>query len=110
VNKVLPSFERLREMAIQDPDALEGLRQEYVQAIIDKAPEAYRLRLKGLQFKIDGQRRLSKNPMSACINISKMMHESLNQLREFIDGKGENKPPQQKDEAVVLSFPNPMFS
>ncbi len=110
MNKLLPSFERLREMAIQDPDALERLRQEYVEAIINKAPEAYRLRLEGLQFQIDGQRRLSKNPMSACINISKMMHESLYQLREFIDGKAESKPSEQKDDAVVLSFPNPMFS
>lgn len=110
VSKVLPSFERLREMAIQDPDALERLRQEYIQAAINMAPEAYRHRLKGLQFQIDGQRRVSKNSMSACINISKMMHESLYQLQGFVNGQDESKQSVQKDEAVVLSFPNSIFS
>lgn len=103
MNKILPSFERLREMAIQDPEALERLRQEYVKAAINDAPEEYRPRLEGLQFQIDGQRRLSKNPMSSCISISKMMHESLHQLRNFIDGK-ENEQQTEKKDAQILSF------
>jgi hypothetical protein len=110
VNKELPSFERLHEMAIKDPDGLERLRQEYVEAAINIAPEAYRRRLKGLQFQIDGQRQVSTNSLSACINISKMMHESLYQLRDLINSQDEVTEPQQKDKAVVLSFPNPMFS
>lgn len=105
MNKVLPSFERLREMAVNDPDALERLRQEYVKAAINTAPEEYRGRLEGLQFQIDGQRRLAKTPMAACINISKMMHESLHQLRGFIDGKETVEEP--KEDAVLLSFPRP---
>mgnify|MGYP005989465803 CR=1 FL=1 len=111
MNKVLPSFERLREMAIKDPDALERLRQEYVQTAINAAPEAYRQRLEGLQFQIDGQRRLAKTPMAACINISKMMHESLHQLRGFIDGKEESETQEQtqQENAVVLSFPSTAF-
>ena len=105
--KLLPSFERLSEMALQDPDALERLRKEYIEAAINAAPEPYRNRLEGLQFQIDGQRRTSSNPMSACINISKMMHESLNQLRSFIDGDVE--PEDNSEEATILSFPQPSF-
>jgi hypothetical protein len=108
MNKILPSFERLREMAIQDPDALERLRQEYVKVAIDAAPSEYRSRLEGLQFQIDGQRRLAKSPMASCINISKMMHESLHQLKGFIDGKDEPIE-EQKEEAMILSFPRSAF-
>jgi hypothetical protein len=109
VNKVLPSFECLQEMAIQDPEALERLRQQHVAAAIKTAPEEYRSRLEGLQFQIDGQRRVSKNPMASCINISKMMHESLHKLRGFIDGANEDKGAQQEDKAIVLSFPRTLF-
>jgi len=107
MNKILPSFERLREMALNDPESLERLRKEYVDSAIKAAPVEYRSRLEGLQFQIDGQRRLSKNPMAACINISKMMHESLHQLRGFIDGKEETE--ETKDNAIVLSFRRPSF-
>lgn len=97
-------------MALNDPDALERLRKEYVKSAINTAPEAYRGRLEGLQFQIDGQRRLSKNPMDACINISKMMHESLHQLKGFIEGKEDaHEPLEKQEQAVVLSFQRPSF-
>lgn len=103
MNKPLPSFERLREMAEKDPDALERLRQEHVKAAIEAAPEAYRQRLEGLQFQIDGQRRLSNNPMSSCITISKMMHDSLHKLRNYIEGE-EPEAIEEIEEAKVLAF------
>lgn len=103
MNKPLPSFERLREMAEKDPDALERLRQEHVKAAIEAAPEAYRQRLEGLQFQIDGQRRVSKNPMSSCINISKMMHDSLHKLRNYIEGE-ESDAVEEIQESKVLTF------
>lgn len=107
MNKTLPSFEQLREMALQDPESLERLRKEYIDAAINTAPIEYRSRLEGLQFQIDGQRRLSKTPMAACINISKMMHQSLDQLHGLIDGQEVNEEP--KDNATVLSFQRPIF-
>jgi len=103
MNKPLPSFERLREMAKTDPDALERLRQEHVKAAIEAAPEQYRQRLAGLQFQIDGQRRLANNPMSACITISKMMHDSLHQLKTYIDGD-EVEAEASSESATVLTF------
>lgn len=109
MHKPLPSFERMLDMAKNNPEALERLRLEMVRDAINSAPEAYRQRLHGLQFQIDGQRLVSKNPMQACLEISRMMHESLHQLKNFIDGHtGEDAQdlPQEPTPATILRFPN----
>ena len=78
----LPDFNTLRQMAEQNPAALERLRLEKINNLIESAPEAYRHRLRGLQFQIDAQRRIAKNPLQSCLNISRMMHDSFHKLRE----------------------------
>ena len=105
MNQVLPSFETLLKLAKQDPEALERLRQEHVNAAIDSAPEAYRQRLAGLQFQIDGIRRTSKTPMASCMNISKMMHDSLQNLKTFIDESDTPLEVAPMEAAKVLAFP-----
>jgi hypothetical protein len=80
----LPPFEELAEMAKSDPEALEQLRQELSEALIASAPESAQARLRGLQFQIDAQRRAAKNPVAACIRISAMMHDSLQQLNRVL--------------------------
>lgn len=103
----LPSFEKMREMAQNDPQALERLRQMHINKLIHQAPEHLRQRLQGLQFQIDATRRLSKNPMSSCLQISKMMHDSLQSLGTFIKGNtGEIELPKTDiQEAKILPFP-----
>ena len=81
----LPDFNTLKRLAQDDPAALEALRQEKIRELIQSAPEAYRARLQGLQFQIDAQRRLAKNPVQSCINISRMMHDSFAKLREKLN-------------------------
>jgi len=103
--KSLPSYEELREMAQKDPEALERLRLEHVRATINSAPEKYRQRLSGLQFQIDGQRRLAKSPMAACLRISKMMHDSLHELKAVIEEEENPQPALTEDAATVLAFP-----
>ncbi|NIR25446.1 MAG: DUF3135 domain-containing protein, partial [Gammaproteobacteria bacterium] len=66
----LPEFDKLREMAEQDPEQLERLRVELCDRLIQDAPEKYRRKLRGLQFRIDMERRRAKSPMAACIAIS----------------------------------------
>jgi len=80
-----PDFDTMKQMAEQDPEALERLRQEHVDKIISNAPEQYQARLKGIQFQVDSQRQISKNPVQSCIKISQMMHESFNELREQLN-------------------------
>jgi len=73
----LPHFKILERMAKEDPEGLEQLRLAHVEAIIADAGLANERRLRGLQFQIDAIRRVSANPMAACIRISKLMHDSL---------------------------------
>lgn len=76
----LPEFDDLVKMSKED---LEVLRKEYIEEIINSArTEDQKRRLRGLQFKIDMEREKAKNPMDACIKISKMMHDSFVELRD----------------------------
>lgn len=65
------------EMAENDPELFERLRQRAIEEVIEKAPETHRQRLRCLQWRIDQERRRSKNPLGACIRISQMMWESV---------------------------------
>jgi len=81
---MLPGFDELKKLAEQDPERLETLRQQWVEETISDAPEQFQRRLRGLQFQIDMEREKAKNPVSACIRVSKMMHDSLAKLYETI--------------------------
>ena len=81
---MLPSFDELKKLAEQDPERLEEMRKQWVEKTIDEAPEQYQRRLRGLQFQIDMEREKAQNPVSACIRVSKMMHDSLAKLYESI--------------------------
>jgi hypothetical protein len=92
-----PSFNHLLKLAQEDPEALEKFRQEQVELIISQAPIKNQRRLRGLQFQIDAQRALHINsPMGACLKISQMMHDSLDELCSWL-----NKITSSKD-----IFPN----
>ena len=74
---VLPSREVLSRLACDDPQAFEDLRNELVENRIRLAPEGMQLRLRQLQFRIDGIRRRSGTPLSALIKIQGLMWESF---------------------------------
>lgn len=111
-----PSFDTLLKMAKERPEELERFRQEQVELLISQAPEQQQRRLRGLQFQIDAQRKLhSDSPMGSCMKISQMMHESLAELRVWLNGitgtndalrtdmdSLQNEP---KVAAKVLTFP-----
>ncbi|CBL45817.1 Hypothetical protein HDN1F_22340 [gamma proteobacterium HdN1] len=80
----LPDFEALRELAVNDPEGLEALRIQLCEQLIQEAPVALRRKLRGLQFRVDMERRRAKSPMAACIAISGMMHDSFDQLRHAL--------------------------
>lgn len=70
-------FDRMMKMAKDDPEAFERLRQKMIDEVINEAPEANKRRLIGLQWRVDQERRLAKNPLNACIRISDLMWESV---------------------------------
>lgn len=77
----LPAFDVLVDMARNDPQGLETLRRSLTNAVITAAPtEEARRRLRGLQFRIDMERRRARTPLSATIRISELMCRSLARL------------------------------
>ena len=107
----LPEFDKLREMAQRDPEQLEQLRVQLCDQLIQDAPEQYRRKLRGLQFRVDMERRRAKSPMAACIAISGMMHDSFDQMRQVLNeavGNSEvgfgQPTDNQAEQAKVLPF------
>ncbi len=77
----LPAFDVLLDLARNDPEGLEALRQTLTSSIIDAAPsEANRRRLRGLQFQVDMEREKARTPLAATIRISELMCQSLAEL------------------------------
>jgi hypothetical protein len=81
----LPPFDELKNLADHDPDALEALRQRLIEKTINNANEDFRRRLRGLQFQIDMERQRASNPLSACLRMSRMMHERLHSMVESLN-------------------------
>jgi len=108
-------FEQLQQLAQDDPDKLEQLRIQWCESLIHDAPSHYRRKLRGLQFRIDMERRKSKSPMAACISLSSMMHNSFDRLRDAlneasgseVDGPISlvlDEPSEPRQLATVLPF------
>jgi hypothetical protein len=84
-------FDYLSKLYQTDPEKFEELRAQEIAKVIDGASAEKQARLKGLQFQIDAKRNIHKDsPMGACIAISKMMHESFEDLRFHLN-KATNK-------------------
>jgi len=84
----LSDHDRLSQLAREDPVAFENLRNELITDFIDHQPEKFHHRLRGLQFRVDGIRRLSRTPLAALLKIQTLMWDrflTLNQeLRSFV--------------------------
>lgn len=90
----LPSFDEMKAMAAERPEELENLRKRMTDQILSDAPAERRRRLEGIVFKIDAERRRSKNPLQACIRISQMMMDSVTDLRDAVNNLGVNPAAQ----------------
>lgn len=69
----------------KDPDGFEKKRQELIQSAIDDAPERMHRRLNGLQWRIDRERELAKNPLDGCIKVYQMMMDSVYEPEGLLD-------------------------
>lgn len=124
MSSTFPDFEELMKLAKENPAELERIRQKACEDIIQKAPEKYQRKLRGLQFKIDMEREKSKNALASCVNLSKMMHHSFGRLRDALnEAQGikaptlqnvlkndtkkdsKNKSTVATEEAKIIDFP-----
>lgn len=83
-NDALPSQSELLQLAHDDPQAFESLRAELIDRAIQRAPERLQLRLRQLQFRMDGVRRLARTPLGALIRMQAMMWDSFLELNEAL--------------------------
>lgn len=70
-------FDHWVTLARDDPAGFETARRRYLEALIDSAEPEARRRLRGLQFRIDMERRRAPNPLAACIRIQSLMWDSV---------------------------------
>ena len=70
-------FDDWLALARDDPDGFEQRRKRRIDELIARANPAQRRRLRGLQFRIDMERRRARTPMAACVRIQTWMWDSL---------------------------------
>ncbi len=89
-------FERWARVAKENPSQFEAMRRRAIEEVISRAPQGQQQRLRGLQWRIDQERRLAKNPLNACIRISRMMWESVTAPGGLQDSLKRMERPQQQ--------------
>lgn len=82
----LPSHDDLSRLARDDPQSFELLRHELIENRINRAPEKIRHRLRLLQFRVDGIRRLAGSPLGATLKIQALMWDYFLQMNESLQG------------------------
>lgn len=103
-------FEHWANLATTDPERFEESRSAAIEAAIKRAPERTQVRLRRLQWQLDQVRKVSDNPLAACVKMNKMMWERfagegglIDTLQLLKDGETPDKPPV-RDSADVLPF------
>ena len=102
-------LEEWQHLARDDPDEFERRRQAMIEAVIAEAPPALQGRLRGLQSRIDLERRRAKTPLGATVRLQSMMWERFAELREALQAlaNGTALPAAPKESARILPFTKP---
>ena len=102
------NIEEWQRLAREDPGEFERRRQEVIQSVIEQAPAEHRERLRGLQFRIDMERRRAKTPLGATVRLQAMMWERFGQLRDALQAlAGQGPGPAPRGNARILPFTKP---
>ena len=103
------NLEEWQRLARDDPGEFERRRQATIEALIAQAPPEYQVRLRGLQFRIDLERRRAKTPLGATVRLQSMMWERFAELREALQtlAGGTTLPVVPVENARILPFTKP---
>lgn len=106
-------FDTWANLAQENPEAFEQQRLAVIEHAIQNAPAQHQQRLRALQWRVDQERRRAKNPLNACIKISRMMWHNLvgegglkdqfDQLNSVLQGETLAEPVKQS--ADIVHFP-----
>jgi hypothetical protein len=106
-------FDEWARLARAEPEAFEQRRSELIEEIIGDAPAHMQQRLRGLQFRVEMERRRSRTPYAACLRLSRLMWEAFlgdEGLRDRLVGlaRGVQQPQSlhaaEPETCVVLPF------
>lgn len=105
-------FDDWANLAQRDPDGFEQRRVCLIEDAITQAPPALQPRLRGLQFRVDMERRRARTPMASCVRLSRLMWDSVvgeDGLRDTLNRlAGWQRPvaakPPQRSPARILPF------
>lgn len=97
-------FDEWAGLARDNPELFEARRQAVIEGFIQKAAPAHRARLRGLQFRIDMERRRSRTPMGACIRLYQLTLDAF--YRDFAPSIGALPGPDatRRSPGEVLAF------
>ena len=99
------SFDDMMFLSEHAPQVLEQFRLRVCEEVIESAPANMRHRLEGLQFVVDMERERSQSPLDACVRISKMMHDSLNDLSLALKDPKGYAASKLANSAQILQMP-----
>lgn len=104
-------FDEWMKLAQSDPRAFEQRRRQAIEETIGSAPADTQQRLRGLQWRIDMERRRSGNPTAAFLRVYKMMMESVysegglsDSLNDLLAGRLVRNETDGSEKAAVLPF------
>ena len=101
------NFDGWADLAKSDPEAFEKKREEEIEKIIQSASPEMKNRLKSLQWRIDKERSLAKNPIDSMVRLRNMLYESVFKDNGFVDVLNQlagNKPLQERKKAEVINL------
>lgn len=98
-------FDTWAHLAKHDKDEFERRRKAAIEELIASAPASSQQRLRGLQFRIDMERRRAVTPLGACVRISEMMWDSVFKLHDTLNDLPK-KPSKREDRtsAIILQL------
>ena len=103
------NFDEWSALAQSAPEEFESRRSSAIESVISGCTNVRRLR--GLQCRIDWERERARTPLKACLRLSSMMWDSLDECREQLQRLAYAKPdraplpPAPKHQAKILAFP-----
>jgi len=104
-------FDEWLHLAKSDPEAFEARRKQTIEARINLAPSDQQHRLRGLQWRVDMERKKYKDSLVSCQRVFSMMWNSvygeaglLQALNGQLDAK-KNKGNNKQSVVRVLDFP-----
>ncbi len=108
------NFDEWASLAQTDPAAFEERRSCLIEDFIQNSPNHLQRRLRGLQFRVDMERRRARTPMGACVRISGMMWDAFlgegglrDSLNSFTSVSGSHAAPKTSGNARIIKFTKP---